>query len=64
MTDMSRHSVGGRRSKGVPVSMMLCLGVIKEGILSIKTSYTTTIVHCPHTIKRKNMALTVDFYVL
>lgn len=43
MTDMSRHSVGDRRSKGVPVSMMLCLGVVKEGILSIKTSYTTTI---------------------
>lgn len=43
MTDMSRYSAGNKRCKGVPVFMMLCMGVDTEGILSIKTGYTATI---------------------
>ncbi len=43
MTDMSSYSAGNKRCKGVPVFMMLCMGVDTEGILSIKTGCTATI---------------------
>lgn len=43
MTDMSMYSARNKRYKGVPVFMMLWMGVDTEGILSIKTGYTATV---------------------